>query len=240
MSTGAPQHQTSPNRPRLYDDEGGLLLDASEMADRIIMLPTGRRPRVPTPHDRIRIQWGQHLTSDLVSAKYRTFVCGVNAGDNSRGIISQIADVMPGSQWSTERITSYAQMFARSINSEDDLVIKYDLDSVEIFALLRPPAREHFTLDDLYRGFRVVAGMLEGRRDRMPCASVSFLGAKANCVREPNGEEPSFETVLRVMYDAGYRGDVYPTHAMWELAPTGVFANYPFPESLDRMRAGGF
>jgi hypothetical protein len=42
------------------------------------------------------------------------------------------------------------------------------------------------------------------------------------------------------MYDAGYREDVYPSPGMWEVAPTGVFATYPFPESLDTMRRGGF
>ena len=56
----------------------------------------------------------------------------------------------------------------------------------------------------------------------------------------PDGREPSFEGVLRVMYEAGYRGDVYPSLRMWELAPTGVFASYPFPKSLDVMRKGGF
>ena len=47
------------------------------------------------------------------------------------------------------------------------------------------------------------------------------------------------ETALRTMYDSGYRGDVYPALAMWEMAPTGMFASYPFPESLDVMRTGG-
>ena len=42
------------------------------------------------------------------------------------------------------------------------------------------------------------------------------------------------------MFEAGYRGDVYPSLGMWELAPTGAFASYPFPDSLDVMRAGGF
>ena len=48
------------------------------------------------------------------------------------------------------------------------------------------------------------------------------------------------KSVLRTMHDAGYRGDVYPALGMWELAPTGVFASYPFPESLNVMRSGGF
>jgi hypothetical protein len=59
-------------------------------------------------------------------------------------------------------------------------------------------------------------------------------------VIDKDGQEPSFETILRTMYDAGFRGDVYPSLPMWELAPTGVFASYPFPESLDVMRSGGF
>lgn len=54
------------------------------------------------------------------------------------------------------------------------------------------------------------------------------------------GEEPSFEAVLRTMYDAGFRGDAYPSLGMWQLAPTGVFASYPFPASLKVMRSGGF
>ena len=51
---------------------------------------------------------------------------------------------------------------------------------------------------------------------------------------------PSFEKVLTTMHDVGYRGDVYPSVRMWELAPTGVFATYPFPDSLKVMRSGGF
>jgi hypothetical protein len=46
--------------------------------------------------------------------------------------------------------------------------------------------------------------------------------------------------VLRTMFEAGYRGDVFPSVGMWELAPTGVFATYPFPDSLKVMRSGGF
>ena len=71
-------------------------------------------------------------------------------------------------------------------------------------------------------------------------ASVSVLGAKSNSLTGSDDREPSFESVLRMMYEAGYRGDVYPSLGMWELAPTGVFASYPFPESLDLMREGGF
>ena len=82
--------------------------------------------------------------------------------------------------------------------------------------------------------------MVETRYDRLAVASVSFLGAKSNRLLGKNGQEPSFETVLRTMFEAGYRGDVYPSLGMWEVAPTGVFASYPFPNSLKVMREGGF
>jgi hypothetical protein len=110
---------------------------------------------------------------------------------------------------------------------------------VEVLALLRPKKQDCFTLDNLSKGFRIVTKMLEGRFDRNPTASVSFLGAKSNRLVGPDGREPSFETVLRTMHEAGYRGDVYPAVQMWELAPTGVFAYYPFPDSINRMREGG-
>ena len=109
-----------------------------------------------------------------------------------------------------------------------------------IMAILRPRNQEHFTLEDLSRGFGTVAKMLAGRRERLPVASVSFLGAKSNSLIGANDREPSFESVLRTMFEAGYRGDVYPSLAMWELAPTGAFASYPFPASLNVMRSGGF
>lgn len=231
----------SPNdTPRVYDEEGGLLMTgADEMQHRVVLLPSGD-PRTPaTGRDRIRIQWGQHLLADLMSHKYRTLVCGVNPEDNAHGIISQIAELLPASQWNNHSITTQARMFAQSIRGEETLVLKYDLDVVEVLALLRPPARDHFTLTDLERGFHIVAEMLENRRDRQPCASVSFLGAKSNCLTASNGREPSFEHVLRIMFESGYRGDVYPSLGMWELSGTGVFASYPFPEGIDNMRVGG-
>jgi hypothetical protein len=42
------------------------------------------------------------------------------------------------------------------------------------------------------------------------------------------------------MHEAGYAGDVYPAPWMWESAPTAVFARYPFPDSLETMRQGGY
>ncbi len=77
------------------------------------------------------------------------------------------------------------------------------------------------------------------RRDfRLPVASVSFLGARSNRLLDENGKEPSFESVLRTMYQAGYRGDVYPAPTLWSKGDVGVFATYPFPEGVQRMREG--
>ena len=50
----------------------------------------------------------------------------------------------------------------------------------------------------------------------------------------------SFETVLRTMFEAGFRGDVYPSPQMWAYGGVGTFSGYPFPAGLDRMRTGGF
>lgn len=238
--------------PRLYDDEGDRLLQADERADRIILLPSGdpRRPSGSSDpgesgdRGRIRLQWGQHLLADLLAQRYRCLVCGVNATDNSRGIIAQLAELVPTSQWNARSITAHAEQFAKSIGPDDVLVLKFDLDVLEVLALLRPPARDHFTLDDVTKGFRKIAEMIAGRRDRLPCASVSLLGAKSNRLVGKAGSrdasrEPSLESVLRAMHDAGFRGDVYPPTSLWQVAPTGVFASYPFPGALDTMRQGG-
>jgi hypothetical protein len=237
MAQAAPsQHQL----PRLYDDEGDLLMDADRRADRVILLPSGDPRKASTDRDRIRIQWGQHLLADLLARRYRTLVCGVNPDDNTRGMIGELAALLPTSQWNNDSITQYARTFARSQGRDDVLVLKYDMDMVTVLGLLRPAGRDHFTIDDLKRGFRKVAQMVETRYDRLAVTSVSFMGAKSNRLIGADSREPSFETVLRTMFEAGYRGDVYPSLRMWELAPTGVFANYPFPESLKTMRAGGF
>ena len=114
------------------------------------------------------------------------------------------------------------------------------MDAVEVLALLRPTRRDHLTLDDLATGFKLVAEMIRTRTQRLPSATVSFLGARSNTLCDNAGHEPSFESVLKTIYDAGYHGDVYPAPAMWACAPVGVYARYPFPPSLDRMRDGGF
>jgi hypothetical protein len=226
--------------PRLYDGEGDLLLEADRRADRVILLPSGDPRKASVDRDRIRIQWGQHLLADLLGRRYRTLVCGVNPDNNSHGMIGELAALLPTSQWNADSITQYARNFSRNMGKDDVLVLKYDMDMVTVLGLLRPPGRDHFTLDDLKRGFRKVAQMVETRYDRLAVASVSFLGAKSNRLIENGGKEPSFESVLRTMFEAGYRGDVYPSLGMWAAAPTGVFANYPYPESLKVMRSGGF
>lgn len=236
MAQAAASHAS----PRLYDQDGDSLLEADRRSDRVILLPSGDPRQASTERDRIRIQWGQHLLSDVLARRYRTLVCGVNPEDNSRGIIGELSALLPTSQWNAETITQHARMFARSISKDDMLVLKYDFDSVEVLALLRPPGKDHFTLENLKKGFRKVAQMVESRFDRIPAASVSFLGAKSNRLVDAEGNEPSFETVLRTMFESGYRGDVFPSLAMWEIAPTGVFATYPFPNSLKVMRSGGF
>ena len=110
---------------------------------------------------------------------------------------------------------------------------------VPVLALLRPTDREHLTMDDLSHGFKLVSEMIARKPQRMPTASVCFLGARANQLLENSGE-PSFESVLRVMHDSGFGGDVYPALWMWDSAPTPVYARYPFPASIESMRHGGF
>jgi hypothetical protein len=81
--------------------------------------------------------------------------------------------------------------------------------------------------------------MIRHRTTRLPTASVSFLGARANLLVDERGVEPSFETVLRTMHEAGFYGDVYPAPAMWSNPDLGVYPRYPFPAALDQMRDGG-
>jgi len=223
---------------RIYDEDADLLMQADQRADRVVLLPSGD-PRRARTDARIRIQWGQHLLTDLLARRYRTLVCGVNPQDNAHGVICQLATLLPTSQWNTESITQHARTISQSTREGEVIVLKFDLDAVEVLALLRPRNQSSFTLENLAQGFRFVTKMLEGRHDRQPTASVSFLGAKSNRLVGSDGHEPSFETVLRTMHEAGYRGDVYPAVQMWELAPTGVFAYYPFPDSINRMREGG-
>lgn len=228
------------SRLRLYEGEADALLPAEQFPDRVSLLPAGGGLR---PGERIRIMWGQDLLRDLLDGRYRAVVCGVNEQDNSHGIIAQLVELVATSQWSVRSVTSFARMFHEAVgihaaHDREPYVLKFDLDQLLILALLRPRGRDHFTLEDLARGFQTVVKMLRGRRERWPVAAVSFLGARANRLLGPDGREPSFEAVLRTMFEAGFRGDVYPAPAMWAFAHVGVFPCYPFPEGLDRMRAG--
>jgi hypothetical protein len=242
MTQVSPRSSTIPDA-RLYDDDAESLLSSDQFPDRVSLLPGAGGPegRIQSG-ERLRILWGQDLLRDLLDGRYRTVVCGVNEEDNSSGIIAHLVELIPTSQWTARGVTSYAEMFheAVSVHAAQDrepYVLKIDLDSLLILGLLRPKSRDHFTLDDLHRGFTTVTKMLRDRRERTPVATVSFLGARANRLVE-NGAEPSFESVLKTMYTAGFRGDVYPSPGMWRFGHVGVFPSYPFPESVDRMRAG--
>lgn len=228
---------------RLYDAGAEDLIRSDQFPDRVSLLPGRGGPIVP--RQRIRLLWGEDMLRDVLDGRYRSVICGVNDVDNSHGIVAQLCNLLPTSQWREPSVTSYARMFqeAVSIHASEDrepYVLKYDLDSVLILALLRPRGRDHFRLDDLARGFQTVVNMLQGRRERTPVATVSFLGARSNRLIGPDGREPTFETVLRTMYESGYRGDAYPAPQMWSMGHVGVFPTYPFPESLESMREGGF
>ncbi len=227
--------------PRLYDLEADELMSSEQFADRVSLLP-GERGQI-NAGQRLRILWGQDMLRDVLDGRYRAVVCGVNDLDNDHGIIAQLVSLVTTSQWSPQSVTSFAKMFQESVSvhARDDrepYVLKYDLDSLMVFALLRPKGREHFTVQDLSRGFATVTKMLSGRAERRPVASVSFLGARSNRLVDDRGQEPSFETVCRTMYDSGFRGDVYPSPALWQFGHVGVFPSYPFPEGVARMREG--
>lgn len=229
-----------PHKQHIYDGEGDQLMEEQQhqAIDRIILLPDAPPSKQPDTTVKLRIMWGQHLLEDLLLGRYRSLVCAVNAQDNSRGIIAQLASLLPTSQWDEQSITTRARQFSQG--GETVKVLKYDMDAVEVLALLRPANRDALTLEDLSLGFQIVTQMVRMRSQRLPSASVSFLGARSNALANPSGGEPSFETVLRTMYDAGYTGDIYPAPHMWDSAPTAVYARYPFPPSLETMRHGGF
>jgi hypothetical protein len=230
------EKRSAPNA-RIYDGDGDHLMVDRQTEERIVLLPDTRQTKLPERERKVRIMWGQHLLEDLLAGRYATLVCAVNAQDNSRGIIAQLAALLPTSQWDHGSITAHAKLF---VQPQKVGVVKFDLDAVEVLALLRPSGRDHLRMDDLAQGFAIASEMIARKSTRKPCASVCFLGARANQLRDANGGEPSFETVLRTMYEAGYDGDVYPAPWMWESTPTAMFARYPFPRSLTQMREGGF
>ncbi|MEL7473423.1 MAG: hypothetical protein AAGK04_08915 [Planctomycetota bacterium] len=232
---------TDTAEPHIYDDHGDDVMASDQFPDRVSLLPADHT-RVEAGQ-RVRILWGQDMLRDCVDGRYRAIVCSVNDADNTHGIIAQITNLVTTSQWSAASVTSYAKMFQESVSvhaahDREPYVLKFDLDSILVLALLRPKGKDHFSLDDLARGFTTVNRMLQGRSERLPVASVSFLGARSNRLADANGDEPSFERVLEVMHGSGYRGDVYAAPGMWRFGHVGVFPSYPFPESLERMRGG--
>jgi hypothetical protein len=233
---------TTPN-VEIYDGDADLLLSPESFPDRVSLLPSDAGS--PTQGGKARIMWGQDLLSDVLDGRYRTVICGVNDTDNSHGVIAQIVSLVTASQWSVAAVTSYAKMFQDAVRvhaaqDREPYILKFDLDSVLVMALLRPKGRDTFTLGDLSRGFKTVNKMLQGRADRRPVCTVSFLGARSNrlTMSEGDSKEPSFESVLKTVHSSGFRGDVYPSPCMWKNADVGVFPSYPFPAGLDRMRAG--
>ncbi|WP_428940867.1 hypothetical protein [Fontivita pretiosa] len=228
-------------RPRIYNGDGDALMqhEHQDFAERITLVPDALPSKIPDARPRLRIMWGQHLLEDLLVGRYHSLVCAVNPIDNSHGIISQLAALLPTSQWNEQSITEYARSYSAA-GGEKVRVIKYDMDMLEVLAVLRPAGHAHLTLGDLASAFKLVAEMIRRKPARLPTASVSFLGARANRLVGPDGNEPSFEDVLSTMYHAGYSGDVYPSPAMWSLGRMGLFARYPFPPLLDQLRSGGF
>jgi len=227
-------------RPAIYDGSGDQLMQ-EDVVDRIVLVPDaspGRQAELPVPQPRIRIMWGQHLLDDLMAGRYRSLICAVNTHDNSHGIISQVAGLTATSQWDAESITAYAYHVSRTQHKAR--VLKYDMDTIEVLAVLRPAQQSMLSLTDLAAAMRIVSEMLQRKPERWPAASVSFLEARMNQLVDGDGHEPSFEAVLSAMHTAGFRGDVYPSPGLWQAAPTGVFARYPFPASLDTRRNGGF
>ena len=168
---------TAPNaRVHLYDGEGDQLIQADNRADRIILTPAGDPKEPGDRNARIRIQWGQHLLADLADGRYRTLICAINDADNERATLGRVLNLITTSQWTVKSATAYAKMFhesAATLASEDHepYVLKYDLDRLLVFGILRPKGKDHMTLDDLAQGYRTITKMLDGRWDRWPSAS---------------------------------------------------------------------
>lgn len=246
MTAPTPRSSSAAPSVRLYDGESDSLISADLAPDRVTLLPD--EGVVPTAShvsasQRIRILWGQDMLRDVLDGRYRAIVVGVNDQDNSSGIVARLVELIHTSQWTPKAVTSYARMFQESVaihaaRDREPYVLKFDLDRLLILGLLRPKGRTHFTLDDLGRGFETISKMLKDRSDRLPIASVSFLNARANRLEDDRAVEPSFESVLRTMFNAGFRGDVYTAPAMWKLGHVGVFPSYPFPPGVSRMREG--
>ena len=103
----------SDHPPKMYEGDGDSLMqcDADSDFPRIMLVPDSFPSKVPDKTPRLRIMWGQHLLEDLLAGRYGSVVCAVNAEDNSHGIISQLASLLPTSQWDRNSITAHAKQF---------------------------------------------------------------------------------------------------------------------------------
>ena len=100
--------------PHIYTGSGDDVMQQVDTCDKIILLPdAAAHDRGPDATQRIRIMWGQRLVDDLLAGHYRTLVCAVNAEDNSHGFITQMAKLLPTSQWDESTITEYAKHFVQ-------------------------------------------------------------------------------------------------------------------------------
>ena len=181
------------NQPNIYDDDGDhLMQEVPVEAGQIILVPDTAPSRSPDLTPRLRIMWGQHLLDDLIAGRYRSLLCAVNSQDNSRGMISQLAEFLPTSQWDVQSITEYARHFDSPGGKVK--VLKYDMDTVEVLAVLRPAGHGHLTLAELSTAFRLAVQMTRSKPGRLPSASVSFLEARANVLVDQNGQTPTFRS----------------------------------------------
>src|SRR5689334_19260430 len=133
----------------VYDGDGDSLMvkDRQDVCERITLIPDAMPSKVPMRGPHIRIMWGQHLVEDVLRGRYGSLVCAVNGRDNSRGIISQLATLLPSSQWDEKTITEYAAGFSTSGGRVK--VLKIDMDLVEVLAILRPAESHCLTVDHL-------------------------------------------------------------------------------------------
>src|SRR5688572_11209756 len=159
----------------IYEGPGDDLAQQLDNGNRIVLVPDSPTvQREPDAVEHIRIMWGQRLIDDLIGLRYRSLICAVNANDNSHGIISLVASQLPGSQWDEDMITRHARRF---VQPRRVTVVKFDMDPVEVLALLRPADHDHMTMEDIAGGFRIVSAMLRNHPQWMPAASCCFLGA---------------------------------------------------------------
>ncbi len=168
---------------KLYDGDADDLM-SGDHAEQVSLLPGDPSPGF-SAGERIRVPWGQDMLRDMLDGRYRAVVCGVNDEDNSHGIIAQLVHLVTSSQWTQQTVTNYAKVFQESVSvhaahDHEPYVLKYDLDSILILALLRPKGQDHFTTADLARGFSTVSN----GSCRMPAthpSAYSAMSMPASC-----------------------------------------------------------